>query len=202
VTPEQAWAVAQAVPLFERTILIAAAVTACRISEVLALKWFDIEWQLNQIRIRRAWVRGSKIGKPKSKSSRAPVAMHPLLASILQSWRRETMYAKDNDWVFPSIRKKGTQPRTATTMVSDYIRPAAEKLGIIDTSCKRFGFHNFRHSLATFLIREGQNPDVVRKMLRQSHINTTLIYTHMDTERINAQGRFLEKMVPATARTQ
>lgn len=87
-------------------------------------------------------------------------------------------------------------------MVSDYIRPTAVNLGIIPKNEPRFGFHNFRHSLATFLIAEGQNPDVVRRMLRQSHIDTTLIYTHMDSERIKAQGRLLERMIPKTIAVQ
>jgi len=87
-------------------------------------------------------------------------------------------------------------------MVTDYIRPVAVKLGIIQKDAPRFGFHNFRHSLATFLISEGQNPDVVRRMLRQSHIDTTLIYTHMDSERIGAQGRMLERMSSKTEAIQ
>jgi integrase len=154
----------------------------------------DIEWEKNQIHVRRRWSRG-KIGKPKSKASKAPVAMHPILAAILQTWRKKSPYAKPEDWVFPSMKLGGAQPRTATTMVSDYIRPTAVRLGIIPKDCPRFGFHNLRHSLATFLISEGQNPDVVRRMLRQSHIDMTLHYTHMDTERINAQGRLLERMM-------
>jgi hypothetical protein len=32
-------------------------------------------------------------------------------------------------------------------------------------------------------------------MLRQSHIDMTLHYTHMDAELINAQGRLLERMM-------
>ncbi len=83
-------------------------------------------------------------------------------------------------------------------MVADYIRPTAVKLGIVKKDEPRFAFHNFRHSLATFLISEGRNPDVVRRMLRQSQIDTTLIYTHMDSERIRAQGRMLERMLPKT----
>ena len=194
LTPEQAWSMAANLPLYERTLVITEAVTACRISECLALKWSDIEWEKGQIRVRRAWVRG-RIGPTKSKVSEAPVPMHPILAAILKNWRRETPYAKDEDWVFPSLKLRGKQPRTASTIVADYIRPIAVKLGIIATSESRFGFHNFRHSLATFLISEGQNPDVVRRMLRQSHIDTTLIYTHMDSERIGAQGRLLERML-------
>jgi integrase len=201
VTPEQAWSIAENLPLYERTLVITEAATACRISECLALKWLDIEWEKSQIRVHRAWVRG-RIGRTKSKSSNAPVPMHPILAAILKNWWRETPYAKDEDWVFPSLKLGGRQPRTASTMVTDYIRPIAVKLGIIKKDEPRFGFHNFRHSLATFLISEGRNPDVVRRMLRQSHIDTTLIYTHMDSERIGAQGRMLERMLPKTGPVQ
>jgi integrase len=201
LTPEQAWSIAESLPPYERTIVITEAATGCRISECLALKWLDIEWDKSQIRVQRAWVR-SRIGPTKSKASKAPVPMHPILAAILQNWRRETPYAKDEDWVFPSLKLGGRQPRAASTMVADYIRPVAVKLGIIRKDEPRFGFHNLRHSLATFLISEGQNPDVVRRMLRQSHIDTTLIYTHMDSERIGAQGRMLERMSSKTEAIQ
>jgi integrase len=201
VTPEQAWSIADNLPLYERTLVIAEAATACRISECLALKWSDIEWARHQIRVQRAWVRG-RIGPTKSKASKAPVPMHPILAEILKNWRKQTPYGKDEDWVFPSFKLRGKQPRTASTMVADYVRPAAVKLGIINKNEPRFGFHNFRHSLATFLISEGRNPDVVRRMLRQSHIDTTLIYTHMDSQRIGAQGRLLERMLPKTEAVQ
>src|ERR1700730_11041297 len=132
---------------------------------------------------------GVELGRRNQRASKAPVPMHPTLAAILENWRRETPYAKNEDWVFPSFKLRGKQPRTASTMVADYIRPVAVKLGIIKKEEPRFGFHNFRHGLATFLISEGRHPDVVRRMLRQSHIDTTLIYTHMDAERIGAQGR-------------
>jgi len=201
VSPEQAWSIAENLPLYERTLVITVAATACRISECLALKWLDIEWEKSQIRVRRAWVRG-RIGPTKSKASKAPVPMHPILAAILENWKRKSPYSGDSDWVFPSLKLNGKQPRTASTMVADYIRPAAVRLGIISKDEPRFGFHNFRHSLATFLLAEGQNPDVVRRMLRQSHIDTTLIYAHMDSERIGAQGRMLERMLPNTGAVQ
>ena len=35
-------------------------------------------------------------------------------------------------------------------MVADYIRPTAMKTRVIKNDALRFGFHNFRHSLATF----------------------------------------------------
>lgn len=94
ITPEQAWHIACSLPLYERTVTITVAATACRISEVLALQWRDVEWDKNQIRIRRSWVRGkksdpgSRIGLCKSKASRAPVPMHSVLAATLEAWQR------------------------------------------------------------------------------------------------------------------
>jgi integrase len=61
---------------------------------------------------------------------------------------------------------KGKQPRSASIMVEDYVRPAAVKVGILTTDdpC-RFGFHNLRHSLASFLVSASTNPKVVQELL-------------------------------------
>jgi hypothetical protein len=42
VSPEEAFAIVECLPLFERTLLILVAVTAIRISEALGLRWSDI----------------------------------------------------------------------------------------------------------------------------------------------------------------
>ena len=60
-------------------------------------------------KLRRAYVWG-RFKEPKSKASKAPVPMHPLLAGFLLAWREKTAYARENDFVFPSIRLKGKKP--------------------------------------------------------------------------------------------
>jgi len=40
-------------------------------------------------------------------------------------------FAKDTDFVFPSIRLKGKEPLSASIMVQKYLRPAAVKAGVI-----------------------------------------------------------------------
>lgn len=98
-----------------------------------------------------------------------------LLLDVLAAWRQKTTYADDNDFVFPSEKLGGEQPRSASQLVEDYIRPAAIAAGVIRIEngvtydrdgevVKRFGFHNLgRHSLATFLMDEQENPAVVRQ---------------------------------------
>jgi hypothetical protein len=46
-------------------------------------------------------------------------------------WNRRTPYPQPSDWVFPSIRLKGKQPRVANMLVEDYLGPAAMKAGIL-----------------------------------------------------------------------
>src|ERR1700691_1151223 len=60
----------------------------------------------------------------------------------------------------------------------------------------RFGFHNFRHSLATFLIEKGHDPLVVQRMLRHSHVDMTMHYTHNSHKRREAQADFIERFLP------
>ncbi len=105
------------------------------------------------IYVRRAYVWG-RFKEPKSKASKAPVPMHPLLAGFLLAWRERTKYAKESDYVFPSVKLRGKKPLSASIMVQKYLRPAAINAGVISADWKgRFGFHNFRHSLATALVK-------------------------------------------------
>ena len=51
--------------------------------------------------------------------------MHETLANLLQAWRQESPYSKNWDFLFPSFKLHGKQPRLGRMIVQDYIRPAA-----------------------------------------------------------------------------
>src|ERR1051326_5700017 len=54
--------------------------------------------------------------------------MHPALAQYLVAWRKESLYAKDNDWIFPSYRLKGKVPRSASTCAkTEYARREGDR---------------------------------------------------------------------------
>jgi len=99
---------------------------------------------------------------------------------------------------------KGRQPRVANMLVEDYLRPAAVKAGIlsshrnsegrlVDDDPRRFGFHNLRHSLASFLVRCKTDPKTVQTLLRHSDVKMTLqCYTHsVSDDRMAAEGAML-----------
>jgi len=136
------------------------------------------------IHVRRTWTCG-QTGLPKTKASKGPVPLHPLLAEFMLCWKQKTSYSQPCDWVFASDRLKGKQPRVANMLVEDYLRPAAAKAGIlsshpdehgrlVEDDPRRFGFHNLRHSLASFLVRIRTDRKTVQSLLRHSDVKWTL----------------------------
>jgi len=178
--------------LMRRTMALTDAATALRVSEVLALKWNDLDFMDHSIQVRRAYV-DRRFGPPKSKASKAPVPMHPLLAAHLLAWRRETLYPGDEDLVFPSLRLKGKKPPVANMLVADYLRVAARKAGVV-AAPRTFGFHTFRRTLASVLVKMKVDVKTVQEILRHQNLRTTLeLYAKsMSEDRLKAQGMFLE----------
>jgi len=83
-------------------------------------------------------------------------------------------------------------------LVEDYLRPAAVAAGVLaKDDSRRFGFHNLRHSLASFVVRTKTDPKTVQALLRHSDVKTTLqLYAHSVSEdRLAAQGQMLEAIL-------
>ena len=86
------------------------------------------------------------------------------------------------------------------------MRPAAIRAEVLEINdgkiyidgdfVKRFGFHTFRHSLTSWLMANGENPQIVRAMLRWTNLNMLAHYTHgFKTDKLEAQGAVLKKLV-------
>ena len=170
LTPEETLRILQEIKEQDvRTLVLLISSTGLRISEALALSWKDVDWPGQKIYVRQAWTQG-QFGNPKSKASKAPVPLAPLLARYLQQWREETPYSGSEAFVFPSMKLKGKQPRTASIIVEDYLRPAAARAGVLSSHIntegelveddpRRFGFHNLRHSIRLALGQQRRSPE-------------------------------------------
>jgi integrase len=176
------------------TLVLTCAATALRASEIVSLRWSDILWTEEQIRVSKRWAKGED-GETKTEASNGYVPMHPVLAQYLKEWRAQSPYAKADDFVFPSLIKDGRVPIRASTFVQDHLRPAALTAGVMLAKGQRFGLHNLRHSLSTWLVNKGKvDPKTVQGILRHSDIRTTMnLYTQDDRdEKQAAQGAFLD----------
>jgi integrase len=183
LTPAQTLLLLLDLPEPERTLTLLTCGTGLRISECLGLQWEDVGFDESLIRVRRTWTCG-RVGAPKSRASQAPVPLHSLLADFMRAWKGQTPYPQPQDWVFPSLKLRGRRPRAANMLVQDHIRPAAVKAGVLaHTDTFRFGFHNLRHSLASFLVRTKTDPKTVQALLGHADVKTTLqLYSHSVSE--------------------
>jgi len=204
ITPAQTLTILESLtnPLHYALVLTCAA-TALRSSEILSLRWSDISWAEERIRVSKRWAKGQD-GETKTESSNGYVPLHPVLADRLREWQLRSPYPAPGDFVFPSLTKNGNLPLYASTFVADYLRPAAIKAGVSIAPGQRFGLHNLRHSLSNWLVNAGKvQPKTVQGLLRHSKIQTTLdLYTQSDDDETRAaQGRFLNA-VGLTQRVQ
>jgi integrase len=124
--------------------------------------------------------------------------MDALLADIMREWQNQAFHSNPRDWVFPSQRLHGRKPRTGSVMAQQYLRPAAVRLGILAAEDRRrFGFHNLRHSLASYLVTQTKTDvKTVQSMLRHADVGTTLgLYTHaINKDKLVAQNQVMEAM--------
>lgn len=189
VTPDQAFQIMTGLEDPYRTLVFLVAVTGLRVSEALGLQWRDLDFHGHAIHLRRVSVGKNIIEDLKTERSGDPVPLGDLLADALRRWHQESLYSKPEDWVFPSIKLKGKKPMSASIMAADKIRPAAIKAGVRLVPRQRFGFHNFRHSLATFLVSKGKDVKTIQELMRHAKVTTTLeLYSQaIDAAKLEAQ---------------
>lgn len=143
-----------------RLIILVAYSAGLRLSEIINLKWQDIDFERDIIHIKRA----------KGKKDRIVMLSKRVkeeLTTILQS---------ENN-LFISNRNKKYSERT----IQKIIQTAATKAKIT----KKITPHTLRHSFATHLLESGTDIRYIRNLLGHADISTTLIYTKVSNRDIS-----------------
>ena len=175
-----------------RTAVYVAVTTGLRVSELLALKWADVNFASGEIKLSRGIVR-QHIGEMKTEASRKPVPMDAGLADVLTNWRGMAPYNQDGDYIFASPDTHGKQPYWPNAAMEKHIRPAAQRAGI----SKRVGWHTMRHTFGTLVNSEGADVATTQALMRHANASITMDrYVQAVTlAKRNAQARIV-KMLP------
>lgn len=172
------------------TMVLIAGCLGLRISEILGLRWGDIDWRNLSILIQRSVVMG-KVYETKTEASRKPMPVDPQIAEALLTFRRQAVYIGPHDYIFAGDNGK---PRWHGIMLTDHIKPAAMRAGI-----GKVGWHTFRHTFSSILHQGGTSMAVQKELLRHADIQTTMnIYTQaVSTAKREAVHRVAEVLLKA-----
>ena len=154
-----------------RIVILTAAMTGLRQSELLGLRWRDIDWVAERVRVRNVFVRGEHLSEGKSElSTRRSVPLAGRLVRELELWSRRTAYDGNDDLVFAHPRK-GTP--LDGSKVSRRFRQAC-----LDAGIRPVRFHDLRHTFATRLAASGAPLRTIQEFLGHADTKTTQIYAH------------------------
>ena len=144
-----------------RLIIQIAYSAGLRISEIINLKWEDIDFDRNIIHLKRA----------KGKKDRIVMLSQKVKEQLL------TIDKEKSECVFMTNREGRYTERT----IQKVIQNAAKKAGIK----KKITPHSLRHSFATHLLENGTDIRYIKELLGHSDISTTLIYTKVSNKDIS-----------------
>jgi integrase len=187
LTPVEFQALLLELPVREVAMVMMAGSTGLRRSELFALRWSDVNFFTLEVSVTRSCVRG-RFGQVKTEASGKPVPLHQSVADCLVEWRKKSLYPRDEDFLFPSLRLNGSAPLTPDMVLKKIIRPALKRAGITN---KIIGWHSFRHSLATNLRSMGVDVKVAQELLRHANSRITMdLYTRaVSADKRSASGR-------------
>lgn len=154
-----------------RVLILAAATTGLRQSELLGLRWRDVDWRARRLRVRNAYVRGEHSGEGKSDlSTRRSVPLHDRLNDALATWRTRSVFADQDDLVFAHPELGSPLDRTKVTR--------RFKKACRDAGVPEIRFHDLRHTFATQLAASGTPMRTLQEFLGHADLKTTQIYAH------------------------
>jgi integrase len=113
----------------DRAMAVLDSVTGLRRSELIGLKWLDVNFEKLELSVMHSVFR-QRVGRCKTEISRKPVPLDPWFAEELLTWKLAAPYNQPDDRVFASTRKKGKQPYSPDSLLKRNIRPAAARAKI------------------------------------------------------------------------
>jgi len=150
-----------------RTMALVCISFGLRISECLALKWSDVDWLNAKLSVERGIVR-QVVGDVKTEYSGRAMNIDPAMLVVLKTWRQETQFSADSDWVFASPVKLGRLPWSYPWVWRVFTKAAR------DAGIGSLGTHTMRHSYRSWLDAVGTPIAVQQKLMRHASITTTM----------------------------
>jgi integrase len=186
-----------------RALLMTAAFTGLRASELRGLRWEDVDLKHNVIHVRQRADRYNAIGRPKSVSGERNVPIGSMVANTLRHWK-VACPTSEGDLAFPTGTGK---PQALNNIVTRTWIPTQIKARVVgaDGKAKYSGFHSLRHFYASWCINRRRDGGLelpaktVQGRLGHASIVMTLdVYGHLFPSDDGAELDAAERAIFAT----
>jgi integrase len=170
-----------------RTMVVAAMCSGMRVTEVLGLRWDQLDLANGLMSIQPRVANGGMVSTP---GPEGPLSMNPVLLESLLEWRKKT---PSTGLVFPSHITGRCY--YAGPIQQDYFRPAARKLGLVGVC-----WHTFPHSYRSWMDEDGTPMGVQQKLMRHAPA-ATIMHNHGNASsklKAKANGKVV-RQVPAAS---
>jgi integrase len=152
----------------DRVMFLAAAMTGLRKGELVALRWRDIDWTAQRVRVRQNYTRG-EFGTPKSRRSTRSLPLADELVGELDRLYKTSRWQGDGDLVFAHPLLGNVQPKANITRRFRRALVTAR----LDASHR---FHDLRHTFGTRMAAEGVAMRTLQEWMGHRDLATTQIY--------------------------
>lgn len=151
----------------DRALYLTAAMTGLRQGELVALRWRDVDWPAQRIRVRQNHVLG-EFGTPKSRRSSRSVPLAAEVAGELARLQQRAKRTGENDLVFADPLTGGPMDKAA--ILRRYKRALKAALII------EHRFHDLRHTFGTAMAATGVPMRTLQEWMGHRDIETTQRY--------------------------
>ena len=165
------------------------------------MQWANLEFESGRYFVKETMTRQGEFSPTKTAGSAKPVNLIPSCISALREHRARqselrlktgTSYV-DLDLIFAS--SKGT-PLSDRNVVNRIFHPSLKRAGL-----RRIRFHDLRHTTASLLIAQGENPKYIQSQMRHASIQTTFDrYGHLFSETHKEAVARLDATLSATTK--
>jgi len=171
----------------------------CRVGELRALKWGDIDEKKRRIRITRniQTIIDNEVIFGDTKNHRERIVPYSRsLQKALDYWKMITPYTKPTDFIF--CREDGTVFKT-NEGITKIMNKALNNIGITkeQIEARHLSVHSFRHTANSFLVQRGVNVATLRDVFGWGNEDIQRIYTHIqDKDKDIISDKLDDTLVP------
>lgn len=166
--------------------------TGLRVGELSALKWSDVDFNKNTIKVGNTAFYNDEIGEMDENSPKTDAGYRTIpLTTEAQKILKEHFSSRQTNDIYVFYNSYHSQIRESDVNKA-LKRIVVKKMGITD----KFTPHSLRHTFATRCAESGMKPKVLQKILGHENISTTMnLYVHATEDEMTNEIEKLNNII-------